>query len=107
MNMYHEALHAYIHRMKQKMSPVDFSTKFDGLIINDGRLTGVVNDAHILLAFERIVYGFRDVILSFNPNFGTDHVLALAKGGIIHLDQTEYTINTQERDTRQTRLHGH
>lgn len=97
--LYHEALHAYIDMKKVELSAIEFESQFSGLYVNNGRLIGVVDEAHWPMGYSRFINGLRDVILAYNPNFNSDRAYALALGGINILSSAQRTINLQERNT--------
>ncbi|OWK71179.1 hypothetical protein CBW18_08900 [Pedobacter sp. AJM] len=99
--MYHEALHAFFNKRSEdlKNSPGEFSRLYEGVTVNGGRMLGVNDDDHLPMAYNKYVSGLRDIILAFNPNFGSDRAMSLAKFGIITLLPEEKKDNAQERDT--------
>lgn len=106
--MYHEALHGFFNKRSEdlKNSPGEFSRLYEGVTVNGGRMLGVKDDGHLPMAYNNFVSGLRDIILAFNPDFGSDRAMSLAKFGIITLLPEEVKDNAQERDTTKSGYTG-
>ncbi|WP_316785718.1 hypothetical protein [Pedobacter frigiditerrae] len=104
--LYHEALHAYLAQKKIELSETEFNTQFSGMLVNGGRLIGVQDPDHWPMGYTRFVNGIRDVILAFNPNFGSTRASALAVAGILPLNNAQWTILQQELNTSKPGFQG-
>ena len=70
------------------------------LTLDNDRLLGAQDEAHLNMARAFFVDAIRDAILSFNPNFNVNRATALAESGILTLNSSKGLMNSQERDTR-------
>jgi hypothetical protein len=97
--LYHEALHAYFNKMKNQLSPTEFTNRFGNISVNGGRTLFTEVDGHFEMAASNYLNGLRDVIRTFNPNYDIGRAYILAQAGIVQLSPSNKTINEQERDT--------
>ena len=84
---------------KQELGLVAFEAQFSQLNSKGGRTLFSEVNGHFELGANHYLNGLRDAIRDFNPSFDIARAAALARGGIVLINASDASINTQEKDT--------
>ncbi|MGJ1389938.1 hypothetical protein ACR78F_06150 [Sphingobacterium spiritivorum] len=100
--MYHEMIHAFFFG-EAIADPQNFGLRYPTIhpydVAGVTKYKAVQNHSDMI----NIMYTIKQAILSFNPNFPPEKAEALAKLGIVEINNTELQINQNEKNATQNR----
>jgi len=102
--MYHEVIHAFLDYERFRLGNTGFNDQYPGVIVGyDYTSDGIIVNRYTYIEGHQQLIPFlntlQNILSAYNPNLPHDVIVALARTGITTTTQTQYQLNSNEKNT--------